>query len=197
MSYEKIKSMSVKELPNGNINVKICAACNNIHPLYYVDSNVETTWERLFMYLNGGNWQPNESANNGLWSALTYLIKNVAEKDGYDSYKLYQMSYKEENKEENQLIIDKYVNLFKVYYVTLRNVPKHYVAVMGDNGCIHKMSTSKIWTNKHVIRKHPLLKCIIMYFRAKNDFGNKNVNIVHNSDLGFYTNSLVELVNTL
>lgn len=197
MSYEKIKSMSVKELPNGNINVKLCAACNNIHPLYYVDSNVETTWERLFMYLNGGIWQPNESANNGLWSALTYLIKNVAEKDGYDSYKLYQMSYKEENKEENQLIIDRYVNLFKVYYVTLKELPKSHVSVMGDNGCIHKMTTSKIWTNKQIIQKHPLLKSMILYFRAKDDFGNKNVNIVHNSDLGFYTNSLVELVNTL
>lgn len=193
MSYEKIKSMTIKEDKEGNVHFKMLVASNNVTPIDYENWSGVRTWEEFFYNLLGECWQPNDSANNYFWKALMIIFFETVKKNGDDSYEVWLGHHlgNEATKEQKVLFV-KYLKVFKELYCRLKSLSSlSYKFVVKDNdyGYITKMTKNYVWRSHYDYKLCTLCKAIVLYHRLKNNYSPNSPIILY---IGIEENSIIK-----
>lgn len=145
MSYYKVKNISIK-------NRSVCAACNNIRPLIWSTSRVETKSEEEFIKLVlidtlDGNFhlQINKSTLNFLWAVWQFRLNDTKCEelhkirwDNYDYKNKKELYTKEEIKEATEEVKERLYNIYKNITLDTRNFKIRF----GSNSFVKKITNA-------------------------------------------------------
>nr|UVY03446.1 MAG: hypothetical protein [Bacteriophage sp.] len=178
MSYQKIKTMIIKEDKDGNVHIKMTVASNNIIPLNYVKYEGTRTWEQFFYNLLGEDWQPNDSANKYFWKALMTIFFGMIKRNGDDTTQIW-LGYhlEDEATKEQKELFEKYLKKFKELYYRLKSLSSlpYKFAVWDDNkGYTVKMTSNRVWRSFYECKQYSLCEAFVVWYKLKEYYSAHN-----------------------